>query len=237
MKEVVVPVRRALADMRAGMADPALMKKYRLTHRGLADLRRQLIAAGMLEEVAGSYCVPATRKMLLSHVVSDIRSGMSLSSMVEKYTLSAAGLDMLLRQLLAGRHVAQKELDRIVEESDRTGAAITFRKFPRYQPPLMLEVLTGVMTSPGWVVDISASGLRVCGVVPPPAHMIKIVVLGDEFGEFEPFEFFGECKWTVTDPQSDFEAGFEIIKISSIDLRVLLRTLEDCRFDLRNPTR
>jgi len=237
MKEVIVPVRRVLIDIRNGMSDQELTKKYGLSSAGLHDLRKQLIQAGMIEQVAGGYRVPHTRKINTLDVISDIRSRMSISHLMEKYTDSAKRLETLFRQLMAGGHVTQEELEPIAQDAADTGALIPVRRFPRFQPPLPLAVLTGITSFPGRVVDISASGLRVCGVTPLPTTMVRITVLGDEFGEFEPFEFFGECRWSTTNSANDFEAGFEIVKISAIDLHKLLRTLESCEDDLRNGTK
>lgn len=228
MREVVVPVRQALADIRAGMSDQALMRRYQLSAAGLADLRRQLVEVGMLEQVSGGYRVPATRRILLPQVVAEIRSGISLARLTEKYALSAKGLETLLRQLMAGAHVTQGEIEQIVQRATGSGTFVPLRRYPRYQPPLSLAVLAGSAAAPGWVVDMSVAGLRASGLEVPSAQMLKVVVLGDEFGEFEPFEFLGECRWSATDAYTGPQVGFEIVKICSADFQKLMDTIQSC---------
>ena len=50
MAKQKIGAREALEDIRSGMTDDALMKKYRLTDKGLESLFQKLVQAGLLEE-------------------------------------------------------------------------------------------------------------------------------------------------------------------------------------------
>lgn len=76
-----------LADIRSGMSDEALMKKYRLTNRGLQSLFVKLADLGFLKYVRAG------------QALSDIRAGMSDEALMEKHRLSHEGLRQLFQQM------------------------------------------------------------------------------------------------------------------------------------------
>jgi uncharacterized protein (DUF433 family) len=82
-----IKAREALEDIREGMDDIALMKKYRLSAQGLQSLFMQLGEAGII-------------KHLNAHeVLADLRSGISSDNLMEKYRLSTAGIQSLFQEL------------------------------------------------------------------------------------------------------------------------------------------
>jgi len=82
-----IKAKEALADIRAGMDDVALMKKYKLSAEGLQSLFTQLGEAGII-------------KHLNAHeVIADLRSGISSDDLMEKYQLSALGMQSLFQEL------------------------------------------------------------------------------------------------------------------------------------------
>jgi PilZ domain len=82
-----IKAKEALADIRAGMDDVALMKKYSLSAEGLQSLFTQLGEAGII-------------KHLNAHeVIADLRSGISSDDLMEKYQLSALGMQSLFQEL------------------------------------------------------------------------------------------------------------------------------------------
>jgi uncharacterized protein (DUF433 family) len=87
MAKPVVDARQVLEDIREGMDDSSLMKKYNLSAKGLADLFRQLSAFGLI------------RWLNAQDVISDIRKGMSDEELIEKYKLSWIGLERLFAEL------------------------------------------------------------------------------------------------------------------------------------------
>jgi Mor family transcriptional regulator len=87
MKARRIKAKEALADIRAGMDDIALMKKYRLSAQGLQDLFTQLGEAGIIKHLNAQ------------EVLADLRAGISGDDLMKKYRLSTAGMQSLFQEL------------------------------------------------------------------------------------------------------------------------------------------
>ncbi|MFC1836682.1 PilZ domain-containing protein [Thermodesulfobacteriota bacterium] len=93
MKKPIIDAKQASIDIRSGMDDEALMRKYRLTPKGLKSLLSKLGAARIIKYLNAS------------DVLQDFRSGSSERDLMEKYGLSHRGLDNLLSEMRrAGIH-------------------------------------------------------------------------------------------------------------------------------------
>jgi len=87
MAKPTIDARQTLEDIRAGLDDSALMKKYNLSAKGLADLFQKLSSIGLI------------RWLNAQDIVGDIREGMSDEHLMEKYKLSWTGLESLFSEL------------------------------------------------------------------------------------------------------------------------------------------
>jgi len=87
MKKPSISAREVLEDIRSGVDDIALMKKYELSAKGLQSLFTKLGEAGII-------------KHLNAHeVMADLRSGISSDGLMKKYKLTAQGLQNLFQEL------------------------------------------------------------------------------------------------------------------------------------------
>ncbi|MBI5570764.1 MAG: hypothetical protein HY914_12530 [Desulfomonile tiedjei] len=121
----------AAAQIRAGTSDEVLMDRYDLNRRGLRSLLKKLVRAGKLKEadIGVRECLTVNVKrrtkdsgsggrgvtkldISLNEAVQAVRSGMSDLALMEKFSLSAKGVDKLLRKLVKVGAVEQAELDR-----------------------------------------------------------------------------------------------------------------------------
>jgi hypothetical protein len=87
MNKTIISAKEALADIRAGMNDTALMKKYKLSVKGLQSLFKELGQAGII------------RYLNVYEVIADLRTGFSNEDLMKKYKLNAHGVHCLLREL------------------------------------------------------------------------------------------------------------------------------------------
>jgi len=87
MKRTRIEAKEALEDIRAGMNDIALMKKYILSAKGLQSLFRKLGQAGIIKHL-NAY-----------DVLADLRSGISSEDLMKKYQLTAEGRQNLFQEL------------------------------------------------------------------------------------------------------------------------------------------
>lgn len=87
MDKTIIDAREVLQDIRSGIDDSALMKKYRLSAKGLQSLFDKLSNAGLIKQIS-----PKT-------MIRDIRSGMSQDELMQKHKLSSRGLERVLKDL------------------------------------------------------------------------------------------------------------------------------------------
>lgn len=132
-----IPVSEALQDIKSGMDDAALMRKYRLSARGLQSLFRKLLEKGLLRppeiderpepekaapEAEASSKEPPRQQPRRNPVelVRDIKAGMHDFDLMAKYNLSAKILQSIFDQLLESGLMDKAELDRRMPHFDKT---------------------------------------------------------------------------------------------------------------------
>jgi len=116
-------------DIRLGISDVAMMQKYGVSARGLERLFKKLIDAGAIEQfeleqrmrsTQRSHAVdlvtspfPDARKTRINpgDAVPCIRSGMSDTELMDRYDISARGLDSLFRKLVDAGEIDSSELE------------------------------------------------------------------------------------------------------------------------------
>ncbi|MEW6137250.1 MAG: hypothetical protein AB1733_03385 [Thermodesulfobacteriota bacterium] len=103
----------ALRDIRAGMNEIGLMKKYNLTAQGLRSLYMKLVRAGALKssDLGPHFKVELKAK----DVLSDIKQGMNGADLAEKYRLSRKGLESLLGKMLRAGLLGQAQVDALIK--------------------------------------------------------------------------------------------------------------------------
>jgi uncharacterized protein (DUF433 family) len=207
-----------IQDIRAGMDDSAIRKKYNLSPKGLQTLYDKLIEAGLLGEDFNTR--PRTLNLLT--ILADIRSGMSRSDLLEKYTLTDKTLRQVVQKLLAaeGKRSAFDGPETVIEEpSDFLATA----EFVRHEVDFDLPVYDAYRPEiVGKLRDVSEEGMSVTGIEANRGDIKTLVVLADELGQFSSFEFQGYCRWAFTGSVDGVcLAGFAIEKISRSDAREL----------------
>ncbi len=131
MRTVTIKAIEAVQGIRSGMDDVSLMEKFNITPKGLHDLFKQLVAAGLLqrseleERMTLSYGTVVidpnratwpekqSKKLLINakEALNCIRSGMSEAALMRQYRLSAKGLQSLFSKLLREKLISQSELE------------------------------------------------------------------------------------------------------------------------------
>jgi hypothetical protein len=159
--------RQAVEAIRSGMSDLALMEKFALSARGLQRLFKKLVAAGELEQLEVHARLLASQQ---SHVVDliisqrvhtkkarieadqairDIRAGVSDSELMQKYNVSAKGLESLFRKLLAASLISRRELAgrrnsfkraeiAVINDGDRASEGVVPLEEAAMRPPSFL---------------------------------------------------------------------------------------------------
>ena len=218
MAVLKVSQNEVLRDIRSGMDEAAIRKKYNLSIKGVKSLYTKLIEAGLL----GHDLKPAARKLNIVAIFGDIRAGMSNADLMKKYELSAYMLRQVSKKLLdaRGKRSAEDGPDTLIEEVPELLAT---REFVRHE--VDFEVPVYEATRPevhGMVRDVSEDGISVMGITANVGERKTLVILGDELGAFSSFEFEGYCRWSFADVSDGTRfTGFAVDKISEKDLREL----------------
>lgn len=87
MHKLKISAKEVFDDIRSGMDDLSLMKKFRLSEKGLRSLYKKLGNIGII------------RHLNAHDVVKDLKSGMDSQGLMTKYGLSAEGLQNLFQEL------------------------------------------------------------------------------------------------------------------------------------------
>ncbi len=142
MAKKQIVVKDALKDIRSGMSDIWIMRKYRIDARGLQSLLQKLLERGDIdpadveERITGMTHAqllseeqvqhlsrelvkakstrpagPTERIVKAADLARDIRAGMDDYELMDKYSLSAKGLNNVFAKLVRAGTVTQEELD------------------------------------------------------------------------------------------------------------------------------
>jgi uncharacterized protein YjbI with pentapeptide repeats len=131
-KKLLIGAEEALNCIKSGMSDTALMRKYRLSNKGLESLFRKLLRAKLisqseldervsgrqtailLDEQAGEHFAVDSSGPIITptEILNVIRAGTSRDALREKYNISDTELEVFLDELVCKKLITQRELDR-----------------------------------------------------------------------------------------------------------------------------
>lgn len=148
-------------------------------------------------------------------IAADIRSGMSVQKLTDKYDMSINSLHNLLRKLVLIRAVQISEVQELLS-SGPPEFACDRRKEQRHYifVPLPIYDMDNLFNE-GQVVDLSQGGLRTTGLSVRFEDRKKFLIQPDYFLNVSPFVFEAECRWVVFQTKREpCVAGFQITHIS-----------------------
>lgn len=131
IKKLLINAEEALNCIRSGMSDTALMKKYRLSVKGLQSLFTKLLTAKLISQSELDERVSGPQTSLLldeqagepfavdsagpgiacTEILDIIKTGTSRDALREKYNISDTHLDAFLDELVCKNLITQRELD------------------------------------------------------------------------------------------------------------------------------
>lgn len=160
-------------------------------------------------------------------VLKDIRRGLTRSEILEKYGLSDSGLQGIVGILVDAEAISRNEIyGELYYHQDDAVAPESARSVSRAR--LDFEALIYDLKTPeaqGWVLDVSEEGVGLAGIEADVDEIKTLVVLGDPYGEIEPFEFRARCRWTRKE-DGDWVTGFQITEITEEHRRELQKLIE-----------
>ena len=165
-------------------------------------------------------------------IVRDIRNGLCDAELMEKYHLTARGLQSAFDKLIKNRIISIQELyGRPTDEDDTVIIDDSFR------PPRHYLAVTVPIYDPerpevkGKLRDITDRGLGVIGIESRVGEAKSFVIPCRKFLKLENIWFEAECLWS--DPATETEptvAGFQIVNISAENMTRLRQLIKFVSF-------
>ncbi len=156
-----ISAREAMDDIRSGMSDDALMKKYRLSEQGLASLIKKLCKRGLLKQLNAK------------EALKDIRSGMDDEQLMEKYRVSAKGLQTMLEQMVHAGLLSQDLRDtwRLnVERKAALARTLTANDLPERLGEGIVAIHDSGEPEPSFFRNLKGGLLKFLGTPETPEH-------------------------------------------------------------------
>lgn len=168
------------------------------------------------------------RKISAREFIEDIRLGMTDSELMEKYKLTALGLQSAFTKLVDAGALHPEEIFGRLPDYDSTIGVEGLRLLQRQSLEFPLPVLdverSGVS---GSVRDISRSGLGIVGIDAKVGETRALMIPADEFFQIEPIVFRAVCRWMKkNESHAEYVGGFQIVEVSQGDLKQLRKLIQ-----------
>ena len=244
-----VSAKEIVKAIRSGATDSQLMEKYKLTAKGLQSLFQKLLQAKVLKpsEIYGRLTAydetvaiemshvppteatePPPKTIKSSRISADIRAGATKEQLMEKYGLTAVGLDNIFKKLVAAGVMTADEVNGGSPSDAGELEDVTARRtLPRNYMVVSIPIYeANDLLSEGTIIDINENGMKIQGIKAAEGEAKSLLVQGDEFHDVYPFVFDAVCRWTKTDETTGVTAaGFEIAAISDASLDELRKLI------------
>jgi uncharacterized protein (DUF433 family) len=204
-----INAREIVADLRSGMDESELIRKYNLSPSAFKSVLQQ---------------VDQERRIRARAIAEDLKQGLSEIEVMKKHQLTGDAFQRIIEVLLEEKFITRSDMEERTKVSQEL-VIMDLRKGPRYHPKLSVLVCDRRYTLERYELqDISEYGLAIKGMESGVGEVTNITVLGDEFGQVVPFEFQAQCRWTKRDVFDNRSiSGFEITSISVENLGLLCK--------------
>ena len=172
-------------------------------------------------------------------IIRDLRSGMTVSQLMDKYKISLKALRFVFRRLLNAGAITKDELTAQAALHRDAADLKGVRKWLRTTTTFPVRIYdSGSPFATGFVLDCTEKGVCVRGIEAVVGEVKNFIVRSGAFGEGHTLVFQAKCRWVNKERVSvrEFVAGFEITNISSLDceeLRKLIRYADKLDFERR----
>jgi len=168
------------------------------------------------------------RKISAREFIEDIRIGMTDAQLMDRYKLTALGLQSAFTKLVDAGALRPEEIFGRLPDYDSTigveGLRLLQRQYLDFPLPVMDVERSGVS---GAVRDISRSGLGIVGIDALVGETRVFMIPADQFFQIDPIVFRAVCRWTKQNDQGEQHVGgFQIIDVSQGNLKELRRLIQ-----------
>jgi len=154
--------------------------------------------------------VPGKRRIKIPEIVRDIRSRITDSELMEKYSLSAKGLEGLFKTILDAGIMQSSEIYGRLPSYDHSVDLEDLRSLPRRDLELRIHLFD--QTQPqvrGLLSDLTEKGFRVREVEAKVAEVRTFVIPADELFPIDPIVLEARCRWVKKETGGSSVAGLK----------------------------
>lgn len=153
--------------------------------------------------------------------------GMADPELMEKYGLSARGLQGVFKKLVDAGIVTMRDLEQRIPFSALTADLADIRQLPRNYMVFHIPVYDAVSDQLwGHLLDLTEQGLKLIGKNIKVGAAKRLLVQPTEIVDFHPFAFEAVCRWVGREDQGRYPSGHAITKISRQSLKELQKLIE-----------
>jgi hypothetical protein len=191
-----VGLRKFIQDVRAGLSDEEIVKKYKLAPQALV------------------------RQISASEFAADVRNGMSDHDLMRKYEVSPRGLWKGFTKLLDANLIETSHIQGRLKQFESPIVVEGTRNYPRVN----LDIHIPLYDVCGEITDISEKGFRVSGIQIVAEEIRSFVIPFDNFFASGQISLRARCVWSNERDEAGFEI-IEISNEDLKELRRIIHTL------------
>lgn len=188
-------------DIRAGMTEADLMKKYGLSSRQLQKALAKVRSA---------------RKAKARQFLADVRAGMPKTDLMRKYRITLDELVSALQRLARMKAIREEHYHGWEFLTQESVGAIPIRIIDRCRPTFQLPIFEKARPeNSGLVIDLTEKGVGIRGIQARADEIKTFIIPADEFSSAPRVQFDARCCWTRNqETEGGPSAGFEITDIT-----------------------
>ncbi len=168
------------------------------------------------------------RTLSAREMVDDIHRGLTDQGLMNKYRLSALGLQSAFRKLVAAKYIVHDDVKGRMPSFADTLDLSQSRRMPRHYPVVRLPIfdLEDLNMETYAIRDLSEKGVQISGMSLEIGSVKTFLVQLEKFADLLPFHFEAQCRWTKDGAEGHPRiSGFEITNISDDGLQELKKVL------------
>ncbi|MGB6066145.1 MAG: PilZ domain-containing protein [Desulfomonilaceae bacterium] len=161
-------------------------------------------------------------------IVIDIRSGMTDAELMEKYELSAKGLESAFTKLVNSGIMTVAEVYGQRGSGQDTVIINDVRELPRHFLSMTIPVHEpGFPNRQGRIRDVTEKGIGITGIQARIGEVISLMIACRPFLDVDNIWLEAECRWIdARKSPREWYGGFQITKISPKDLSNLRQLIQ-----------
>jgi hypothetical protein len=215
-----------LDDIRIGISDTDLMRKYKISALGLNNLFKQLTVSGLLDRSR------PRRKINTNNLISDIRRGLDEADLMENYHLCLAEFQNLAKTLLESKLISADDLRDLPLFYEAVSGVSEHNESAPYMPLISLNTFD-VLDPEVWgtVSFLSPTNLWIEGIHAEIGEVKTLVIQSPEFQNNKPLVVDAKCIGVRHNYQTNTRSfKFKLTNLASVVLREYQKLLANYAF-------